>query len=138
MTYMLDTHAVSALMKGDPQVAAKLRAANRGDISIPQPVIAEIAYGIERLPRSNRRQVLRERLELVCMELPRAEWTDTVSERFGLIKATLEHKGNRIEDFDAAIAAHALASGATLVTANLADMVRVPGLKVVDWASGEA
>jgi len=60
--------------------------------------------------------------------------TDAVSERFGAIKAALERKGTRIEDFDAAIAAHALAEGAVLVTANLDDMVRVPGLAVEDWA----
>ena len=37
------------------------------------------------------------------------------------------------KDFDAAIAAHAFAIGATLVTADLAHMTRVPGLKVEDW-----
>jgi tRNA(fMet)-specific endonuclease VapC len=37
-------------------------------------------------------------------------------------------------DFDAAIAAHALASGATLVTANLDHMARVPGLQIEDWS----
>jgi tRNA(fMet)-specific endonuclease VapC len=135
MTYVLDTNAVSALMKGEPRVLARLRAANRADVSIPQPVIAEIAYGIERLSRSKRRDRLGERFELVCMELARAPWTDAVSEQFGLIKAALERKGQRIEDFDAAIAAHALAVKATLVTANLHDMARVPGLAIEDWAS---
>lgn len=65
--------------------------------------------------------------------LPRAEWTDAVSLTFGRIKATLERRGTRIEDFDAAIAAHALALNATLVTANLGHMIRVPGLRVEDW-----
>jgi tRNA(fMet)-specific endonuclease VapC len=60
-----------------------------------------------------------------------------VSERFGSIKAVLEREGRRIEDFDAAIAAHALAEDAVLVTADLRDMTRVPGLKVEDWASVE-
>ncbi len=46
----------------------------------------------------------------------------------------MERKGKRIEDFDAAIAAHALASGAMLVTANIGQMTRVPGLAVEDWA----
>ena len=60
-----------------------------------------------------------------------------MSERFGSIKATLERKGQRIEDFDAAIAAHALAEGAILVTANLDDLARVAELKVEDWARVE-
>jgi tRNA(fMet)-specific endonuclease VapC len=48
-------------------------------------------------------------------------------------QALLEKRGQRIEDVDAAIAAHAAASGATLVTANLRQMVRVPGLTVESW-----
>ena len=134
MRYVLDTNAVSALMKGDTRVVGRLQAAMRGDVAVPQPVIAEIAYGIARLPRSKRRQALEERFDLVRTELARAPWTDAVSERFGTVKAALERRGTRIEDFDAAIAAHALAEGAVLVTANLDDMARVPGLKIEDWA----
>ena len=101
---------------------------------IPQPVHAEIAFGIERLPRSRRRQFLRKRFDLICAEIPRAHWTDEVSDSFGAIKAVLERKGSLIEDFDVAIAAHALAAGAVLVTANLSDMTRVPGLRVENWS----
>ena len=36
-------------------------------------------------------------------------WSDKVSEAFGVIKSGLARKGERIEDFDAAVAAHALA-----------------------------
>jgi tRNA(fMet)-specific endonuclease VapC len=132
--YVLDTNAVSALMKGDTRVVGRLQAAMRGDVAVPQPVIAEIEYGIARLPRSKRRQALQERFDLVRTELARAAWTDAVSEHFGTVKAALERRGTRIEDFDAAIAAHALAEGAVLVTANLDDMARVPGLKIEDWA----
>jgi tRNA(fMet)-specific endonuclease VapC len=45
----------------------------------------------------------------------------------------LEKRGKQIEDFDAAIAAHALAGDAVLVTANIDDMTRIPGAKVEDW-----
>jgi tRNA(fMet)-specific endonuclease VapC len=135
--YVLDTNAVSALMKGEPRVVARLAAVGRGDAGIPHPVIAEIAYGIERLPRSKRRAALQERFDLIRTELARVPWTDAVSERFGVVKATLERKGRPIEDFDAAIAAHALAEDAVLVTANVDDMGRVPGLMVEDWAAPE-
>ena len=67
-------------------------------------------------------------------ELPRIGWTDDVSQAYGRIKATLDRRGARIEDFDAAIAAHALAAGAVLITANTDQMARVPGLKVEDWS----
>lgn len=101
---------------------------------MPQPALAEIEYGIARLPRSKRKDRLRHRLELLQHELPRCDWTDQVSAAFGTIKAVLERRGQRIEDFDAAIAAHALARGATLVTADLDPMARIPGLTVADWS----
>ena len=50
-------------------------------------------------------------------------------------EATLERRGTKIEDFDAAIAAHALALDATLVTANLDHVTRVPELRIEDWSS---
>lgn len=134
MRYVLDTNAVSALMKGDAGVASRLRGVSKGDVAIPQPVLAEITYGIERLQRSKRRAALQERFDLVRTELRRVLWTDDVSDAFGRIKAALERKGERIEDFDAAIAAHALAEGAVLVTANREHMARIPDLQIEDWA----
>ena len=134
MKYLLDTNAVSALMKGDEGILDRLGSTKKDDVSIPQPVLAEIEYGITRLPRSKRRDLLRARFDLIRSEIARAAWTDDVSAHFGLIKATLERKGRRIDDFDAAIAAHALANDAVLVTANLKHLVWVPGLVVEDWS----
>jgi tRNA(fMet)-specific endonuclease VapC len=133
VTYLLDTNAVSALMKGQEAVVERLASHAPPDVAIPQPALAEIAYGIERLPRSRRRRALQARFDLLCSEIPRAVWTDAVSHAYGRIKATLERRGTRIEDFDAAIAAHAVALGSTLVTTNLEHMIRVPGLEVEDW-----
>ena len=134
MKYVLDTNAVSALMKGTAAVIERLAATAPADVALPQPVLAEIAFGIERLPRSRRRAALQSRFNLISAELPRAEWTDAVSQMFGRLKATLERRGTRIEDFDAAIAAHALVLDATLVTANVDHMIRVPGLRVENWS----
>lgn len=132
--YVLDTNAVSALMKGNAAVVERLATYTPADVALPQPVIAEIAFGIERLPRSRRRSVLQSRFDLICSELPRAEWTDAISQAYGRIKAALERRGSRIDDFDAAIAAHAVANDAVLVTANRDHMARVPGLQIEDWS----
>lgn len=131
--HVLDTNAVSALMKGEPNVITKLREASRNEVPVPQPVLAEIAYGISRLPRSKRKDSLRTRFDRVTVELPRAEWTDDVSEALGDIKSYLERRGARTEDFDVAIAAHAVARDAILVTANVAHKMRVPALRIEDW-----
>ena len=55
LTYILDTNALSALMKGSARVVERLAVTTRADVAIPQPVMAEIAFGLERLPRSKRR-----------------------------------------------------------------------------------
>lgn len=135
MKYVLDTNTVSALMRGDAPAVARLRARNRRDVLLPQPVVAELAYGIARLQKSRRRQLLEDRLELVASALERAPWTDAVSGAFGEIKATMERKGLRIEDFDVAIAAHALANEATLVSGNVKHMAGIPHLLLEDWTA---
>jgi len=132
--YVLDTNTVSALMKGNEAVLARLEAVPRSAVSVPQPVLAEIAYGIQRLPKSKHKDGLRAKYELLRAELPRADWNDDVTAAFGRIKAVLERRGQRIEDFDAAIAAHAAGADAVLVTSNANHMSRIPGIKLEDWS----
>ena len=136
MKYVLDTNAVSGLMRAEPAIIARLKSIARTDVALPQPVAAEIEYGLARLPKSKRKQALEQRWQLFSRELPRLPWTDEVSIEFGRVKASLEKRGQRIEDFDVAIAAHALAFGATLVTANVKHMPRVAGLAIEDWSKG--
>ena len=69
----------------------------------------------------------------VLQEFNRATWTDEVSARFGDQKAKTEKRGQHLEDFDLAIAAHALAEGHVLVTANSKHMIRLEGLETEDW-----
>jgi tRNA(fMet)-specific endonuclease VapC len=133
VTYVLDTNIVSFLMRGNALVAGRIQSKERSEVLIPQPAIAEIEYGLSRLPNSARRRKLRRVFEVVLAELGRAEWTDVVSRAFGEIKADLERRGVRLEDFDVAMAAHARALGATLVTDDVTDLKRIPGLSVENW-----
>ena len=134
MKYILDTNTVSALMKGNEKVVDRLEKVSYANVVVPQPVLAEIAYGIERLPKSKRQQRLREKFKRLRDVITRAGWTDGVTDAFGHIKATLERRGQRIEDFDVAIAAHTDVHADILVTANLEHMSRIPSLKLEDWS----
>jgi len=49
VTYVLDTNAVSALMKGSSLFVERLAATAPADVAIPQPVIAEIAVTVARI-----------------------------------------------------------------------------------------
>jgi tRNA(fMet)-specific endonuclease VapC len=135
--FLLDTNAVAALMKGEPHAIERLRALRRADVFLPQPVLAEVAFGLARMPPSARRERLEAAWRALTEELQRAPWTDEVSLRFGQAKAELQRVGTPIEDFDLAIAAHALAYDAVVVTANLRHLGRVPGVRTEDWSSPE-
>ena len=137
MSWLLDTTTRSFLMRGDDDVRAHLTTHPRTSVYVCQPVIAEIEYGLARLPRSARKTRLRHRFDIFLKELFRAEWTDEVSRQFGRVKADLEKRGIRLEDFDVAIAAHAMALDAVLVTDNVAHMERITGLALENWRRGD-
>lgn len=122
------------MMRGDERVLDRLEAVARHEVWVPQPAWAEIAFGLTRLPGSKRKVWLEERREVVRQATQGAVWTDEVTLAFGRIKATLEKRGEPIEDFDAAIAAHALSENAVLVTSDRKHMARIPGLTVEDWS----
>jgi len=131
--YVLDTNSVSFLMRGDATVRDQLASHSRTDVLLCQPVIAEIEYGLARMRRSARASRLRRHFDLFLEELVRVSWTDEVSRAFGRIKSDLERRGVRLEDFDVAVAAHAIAARATLVTDDVDQMGRISGLRVANW-----
>ena len=58
-----------------------------------------------------------------------------VDRHYATIRVHLEGSGNIIGPNDLLIAAHALAHDMTLVSANVSEFSRVPGLRVVNWLS---
>lgn len=107
-------------MRGQEKAAARVAKTPREDVAISQVTVAEIEFGLRYLPASKRRRVLEAQWAAIGSELIRLPWDDEVSRRFGERKARLERSGNRMSDFDLAIAVHAVAYGLTLVTADRA------------------
>jgi len=130
---VLDTNTVAAVMRGEERMKQRLLTHSRGSVVVPQPVVAEIEYGLSRLPDSRRKRMLSDRWSVVAREFRRIDWTDSVSTAFGTIKSDLERRGHRLDDFDIAIAAHAIAYGAVLVTGNLSHFERIKDLDIEDW-----
>ncbi len=58
----------------------------------------------------------------------------TACEESASIRAELERKGARIGAYDVLIAGIALAEKRTLVTHNIREFARVPGLTIEDWS----
>ena len=133
MTYVLDTNIVSALMRGEAASIHHFTAARPDEVFVPHPVIAEIRYGLVRLGRSRRKVALEKWANELFRVIERAPWTDDISAAFAETKADLERRGVRVEDMDVIVAAHALATAATLVTRNVRQLSRVRNLEIETW-----
>jgi tRNA(fMet)-specific endonuclease VapC len=93
--------------------------------------VAEIEFGLRYLPASRRRRLLQAQWEAIGPELIRVPWDEAVSRAFGERKARLGRHGRRMSDFDLAIAAHAIAHGLIVVSADAA-FERL-GIRREDW-----
>jgi tRNA(fMet)-specific endonuclease VapC len=58
---------------------------------------------------------------------------DAAARAYGTVRADLERRGRPIGALDTMIAGHAVASGAILVTNNVREFARVPGLRIENW-----
>ena len=134
MKYLLDTNTVSELMRANPRTLTELQKRSPQDVMVAQLVVAEISFGLKRLARSKRKTALEQRWQLYRRTLLCADWTDAVSDNFADIKAALYKRGKPVEDFDIAIAAHAVAHDMCLVTNNTRHMQRVKNLTLEDWS----
>jgi tRNA(fMet)-specific endonuclease VapC len=72
-------------------------------------------------------------LEQFLLPLEILDYQAAASVHYGDIRARLEKAGTPIGPLDTLIAAHARSLNAALVTNNVGEFRRVPGLKVVDW-----
>ena len=130
LRYMLDTNVVSNLVR-QPEGATARRAASLapGSIALSIVVAAELRYGAER--RGSAR--LAKQLELVLSALETLPLAPPADSHYGAIRSELERLGRTIGHNDLLIAAHARAFDTTLVTRNVREFRRVPGLAVEDW-----
>jgi tRNA(fMet)-specific endonuclease VapC len=128
--YMLDTNIISDLIR-NPQGKAAKRIAKVGEDNICTSIIvaAELRYGCAKGGSERLRKAVEDLLGEIIV-LPLDVPADT---EYGGIRATLEAAGKPIGSNDLLIAAHATATGATIVTANAGEFKRIRGLKVENW-----
>lgn len=67
-------------MKGEEAATTRLTRCRRDQVFIPQPVVAEVACGLARMPESKRKRNLVQRLQWILKNIQRIAWTDEVSE----------------------------------------------------------
>jgi len=128
--YLLDTNAVSDLADNPKgTVASKIAKVGVANVATSVIVSAEIAFGLEQKQSERLTKQMRE----VLSSLPVLPLEQPADEHYGAVRSTLKRQGRLIGPNDLLIAAHALALEATLVTANVGEFSRVPGLRVENW-----
>jgi predicted nucleic acid-binding protein len=132
---VLDTNVVSELMRPEPApvVASWVRDRDRRELRTTVITLAEVRYGIARLPDGRRKQVL-----LAAAAEIFAAFADQVlsvdsaaAEHYAIIATSRERAGKPIGGFDALIAAVCRSHGAALATRNISDFDGV-GIETVD------
>ena len=128
--YLLDTDTVIYSLKGHPDVVRNLAFHANDPLSVSAITLMELYYGAFKS-----RQVVGNLAKVRAIESAVRVWDvqSDSAEVFGALKAQLENDGNRLDDFDLAIAACALVHKITLVTNNTVHFARIPGLRLDNW-----
>jgi tRNA(fMet)-specific endonuclease VapC len=132
LKYLLDTNIVIYTMKNRPQQVKKRFEQYHGRMTISTVTVGELVFGAEHSQQVERNLADIENMVLRLEVLP---FDTKAAYHFGQIRAFLYRMGKPIRPYDMMIAGQAIASGLKLVTNNIREFERVPGLQLEDWAS---
>jgi tRNA(fMet)-specific endonuclease VapC len=113
--YMLDTNMLSYIARGRSAAARTWLTALKDDEVVCISVIteAEVRYGLARRPEAT---ALRSVMEGVLARLRILPWGRDEAQSYGELRRKLEAAGTALGHMDMLIAAHAVSTGAVLVT----------------------
>ncbi len=128
--YLLDTNILSDLVRHpDGKVATHIAQVGEDSICTSLIVAAELRYGAAKSLSSK----IADRVDLVLSAMDILPLEAPADFHYAEIRHHLTRKGTPIGPNDLLIAAHALAQGLIVVTANVSEFSRVPGLALENW-----
>lgn len=139
-TIVLDTNVVSELMRAAPDlhVEAWVRGVPPAMVYTTSVTIAEVRFGIARLPAGRRRALLGDAADEVFGAFADRilSFDAAAADQYADVVVEREHAGAPISGFDAQIAAICRSRRAALATRNTDDFSRL-GLALIDpWLTG--
>ncbi len=130
LKYMLDTNIIIYTINNRPDHIRTLFKRHEEQICISTVTLGELVFGAEHSKQVERNlsdiEAMTARLEVLPYE-------NKAAYHFGQIRAELYRTGQPIGPYDMMIAGHARAAGLTLVTNNIKEFKRVPGLLLENW-----
>ena len=130
LRYLLDTNMVSDMVR-HPQGIVANRIAVIGEDTIATSIVvaAELRYGAAKAGSSR----LADRIDQVLSAMEVLSLEPPADRHYAEIRLQLTRQGAPVGPNDLLIAAHALATGLVVVTANVREFSRIPGLGVENW-----
>lgn len=130
LKYMLDTNICIFTIKNKPQAVRDAFNRHHGQMCISTITLMELIYGAERSAAAERNLSV---IEGFAARLEVLDYDHRAAAHSGQLRAELARAGTPIGPYDQMIAGHARSLGLVLVTNNLREFERVPGLRVEDW-----
>jgi tRNA(fMet)-specific endonuclease VapC len=131
--HLLDTNACIHLINQKPgfeRILRRMDGLEHGQVVISSITTGELHFGIAASAQVARNRLKLERF-LAAFDV--LAFDEMASRHYGPVRAFLKARGTPIGPLDTLIAGHALALKATVVTNNVGEFRRVPGLIVEDW-----
>lgn len=128
--YLLDTNILSDLVR-HPQgrIAQCIAAVGEASVCTSMIVASEMRFGVAKRGASE----LAAQVEAILAVMEVLPFDVPADREYAKVRLYLEQAGTPVGPNDMLIAAHALAADATLVTANVSEFSRIPGLRLENW-----
>jgi tRNA(fMet)-specific endonuclease VapC len=132
MRYMLDTNICIYIIKRKPQpVIERFLQTEISQIGISSITLSELLYGVSKSSKPDQNQIALAQFIAPLEILP---YDEHAAQHYGDLRAHLERQGKPIGSLDMLIAAHSLSINSTLITNNEKEFIRIPNLKIDNWA----
>lgn len=130
LKYLLDTNIVIYTIKNRPTIVRDTFNRYAGQLAISAVTLMELLYGAEKSSNPEKNTDI---VEGFAARLAVLDYGAAAAQHTGQIRATLAKIGQPIGPYDQMIAGHARSLGLILVSNNLGEFVRVPGLRLENW-----
>ncbi len=133
--YMLDTNIVIYTLNNRPDTVRKQFIAHQGQLCISTVTLMELYYGAEKSSDPERNLA---EIEQFAGRLAVFDYDAEAAAHTGQLRAELKATGTPLGPYDQMIAGHARSAGLIVVTNNVREFKRVPGLRVENWVQESA
>jgi len=130
LTYMLDTNICIYVMNHHPPVLRDKFNALAEQLCISSITLGELHYGAEKSAGRNQNLLAIEHFTARLDVLP---FADKAAAHYGQVRAELERAGTPCCPHDMQIGGHARSEGLIVVTKNMREFSRMPGLRAENW-----